>query len=327
MMTSDTKNDTAWFSIHLFYRHDLNRLLLKLVDPILQTWYRKGVITKHFFIRYWEEGQHIRLRVKLTGMMSEETIVETLATAYEDNFSGSEDHDEAFRMARVDYVQELSRYGGPSSIRLAEQAFEHSSITAMRVLKKYEPHWDNRVAVSIALQAHLLFIKASGESWEGVASCLDILWINHMVHSLNEAHSQNVQEEIHKTRALFEASYIQQQASIAYLCNTIWKQEHHDADDWRSQWSESARTISRAFDAVASARLLEEPQWLNELLAPPISKKLLLKWSIWSSYFHMTNNRLGIHPRDEPFIYYCLKNGISSLSNEDHAHSDRETTI
>ncbi len=73
--TSDTPADRApapdaptgsghWTAVHLFHQGDLDALLLDAVAPALDRLARTGDISGHFFLRYWEGGPHLRVRIR-----------------------------------------------------------------------------------------------------------------------------------------------------------------------------------------------------------------------------------------------------------------------
>jgi thiopeptide-type bacteriocin biosynthesis protein len=55
--------ESSWISAHAFYRDDLDRLVVDAVVPLVEKLTTDGVIGSWFFLRYWEGGTHIRLRV------------------------------------------------------------------------------------------------------------------------------------------------------------------------------------------------------------------------------------------------------------------------
>jgi hypothetical protein len=52
-----------WVSYHFFYHQPGDRLLLRLVLPLVRDLRRRGRISRFFFIRHGEGGPHIRLRL------------------------------------------------------------------------------------------------------------------------------------------------------------------------------------------------------------------------------------------------------------------------
>lgn len=311
-MREDSHSRNRWQSFHIFYKNDLNILLLNLIAPVLRHWYEQGSISNHFFIRYWEEGQHIRLRIKVSQMRNVDAIGD-LNRIYESNFR-SDFYDENFKIQVTDYVQELERYGGIHTIALAERAFEHSSTTVLDLLAQYEHCWNYGIAISLALQAHLLIVKELGNGVEDAISFLEFLSANYIVYSLPENGLHDVTGEVNRIKIFFQQAYLQQKDSIDYLCKKIWEGNHWDTQNWRYQWTVGMQKVRSEFNLISSTRRLENPKWLDEFPAFHGSVDLLSRWTVWSSFFHMTNNRFGIYLRDEAYLYYCLQRGLLALS-------------
>ena len=52
-----------WVSVHAFYHGDLDTLLLGGVAPLLAELRAGGLVERSFFLRYWDGGPHLRLRL------------------------------------------------------------------------------------------------------------------------------------------------------------------------------------------------------------------------------------------------------------------------
>ncbi|HHH49559.1 MAG TPA: hypothetical protein ENK52_01120, partial [Saprospiraceae bacterium] len=58
------KESFKWLAVHLFYNEPWEEFLAKAVKPYVDTLVQTGIAAQFFFIRYWERGPHIRLRIK-----------------------------------------------------------------------------------------------------------------------------------------------------------------------------------------------------------------------------------------------------------------------
>ena len=56
----------SWLSLHFFHHGDLDRLLVECVGPLVLALKREGAIAESFFLRYWNGGPHIRLRLAVS---------------------------------------------------------------------------------------------------------------------------------------------------------------------------------------------------------------------------------------------------------------------
>jgi hypothetical protein len=314
-MTDFNKPNQEWLSLHIFYKYDLDLLLLNVIDPVLCQWYNERLVSNHFFIRYWEGGQHIRLRIK-TGVHAMQKLTSELGKAYQDNFL-ARNHDPAFRIISSDYKLEVERFGGHESFFLKEELFQHSSILVTQILKMHKANWSYSLAVSYALQMHLLFLKAMGLNEPLAVQLLDFLFELYIKYALRSPHVGNLRQEIVKVNGFFESSYLRQAKEINFLCTTIWDQSISNQSDWRAQWSAGLNNMARRFDLLKVMEDLLNIDLENSLCPRRLPKEVLLQWFYLSPYFHLTNNRLGIHLRDESFIYFCLKQGLIAKANKE----------
>jgi hypothetical protein len=53
----------SWVSVHAFYHGDLDVLLLRGVRPLVEDLRRASLIDGFFFLRYWDGGPHLRVRL------------------------------------------------------------------------------------------------------------------------------------------------------------------------------------------------------------------------------------------------------------------------
>jgi thiopeptide-type bacteriocin biosynthesis protein len=57
-------DETGWLSAHAFYHGDLDALLTGAVAPLVGELAAADAIDGWFFLRYWEGGPHVRLRIR-----------------------------------------------------------------------------------------------------------------------------------------------------------------------------------------------------------------------------------------------------------------------
>lgn len=154
----------AWQATHIFYAANPRPLLTHCVRPLVEALEADGLLAGYFFINYWLEGPHVRLRVKPSSPAAEaevrrrtgEAVDAFLAerpalyevdsgflndfynTLFDIEFAGSERGrymDDEGRMnlrknnsrSAEPYEPEYGKYGGPAGIELAEWHFRHSS--------------------------------------------------------------------------------------------------------------------------------------------------------------------------------------------------------
>ena len=53
-----------WQAVHVFYGASPRPLLVECVRPLVDELTADGLLAGHFFINYWLEGPHVRLRLR-----------------------------------------------------------------------------------------------------------------------------------------------------------------------------------------------------------------------------------------------------------------------
>ena len=56
--------DVDWVSAHLYHGGDLDALVTGVVAPLVDETTTAGLVDGHFFLRYWDGGLHVRLRLR-----------------------------------------------------------------------------------------------------------------------------------------------------------------------------------------------------------------------------------------------------------------------
>src|SRR5688572_3809253 len=159
-MNDDT--DGEWQAIHIFYAAAPRPMLTDCVAPLVHDLRGRGLIERYFFINYWLEGPHVRLRLKPVNAAATAEVLRTAEEAIAGFLARRPalyemDSDyQAFsqRMFRLEYGEqewiaryghdgtapiqpnnsygmrqyepEYDKYGGPDGVALAEWHFEQS---------------------------------------------------------------------------------------------------------------------------------------------------------------------------------------------------------
>ena len=168
---------TRWVSAHLFYQGDLDVLLLELVDPLLHELRAEGLAEHAFFLRYWDGGPHLRLRLlPCPGAVAADVAdVAGRVTARSDDFFTRRPAPDLVRadeyrssaraigawegVAPVEhmypnnsvqflpYRPEHGRYGRGPALAAVEEHFAESSRLAMEVLRAGRTRQQRETAV------------------------------------------------------------------------------------------------------------------------------------------------------------------------------------
>lgn len=144
-----------WRALHIFYYDHHDELLYNGIFPII----KKYKIKKFFFIRYWEQGPHIRLRINMDDNVLFEKIkkdIENYISLHRSEVVLSEKHyanisgvyakkekiDNIASCAfipnnvvcEMEYVPETVKYHGDRGVAIAEEEFCFSSLLALNVI-------------------------------------------------------------------------------------------------------------------------------------------------------------------------------------------------
>jgi len=153
---------TGWVSAHLFYQGDLDRLLVELIAPLAAELVSAGLADRYFFLRYWDGGPHVRLRLAAPAAAREQVrarVASGAASFFRERPSRDVVDDagylaDAARLARAErmrryarrpypnnslafipYRPEYERYGRAAAMRAVERHFVESSAIAMSLLR------------------------------------------------------------------------------------------------------------------------------------------------------------------------------------------------
>ncbi|WBB77308.1 hypothetical protein O7606_13460 [Micromonospora sp. WMMD882] len=301
----------VWLSCHVFYHDDADRLLTELLLPMLTELRQRGLTRRQFYLRHWERGPHVRVRVQTLPAHRAEAREEIgrRVTGYLAKHPGSTDTDPgrlttALRRLNelengtdaavsdaeppnslrwIDYRPELAKYGGPQGVAVAEDVFDTSTRLAGEVVQRVG---QGRVRLGVALQFLLLAARALG---------------------LTEAQ-----------RTVFFRHYHER-----------WRPYVPDAaliDAWAHQYAAQRDTYRRMLDDLADGRPLGRGlgrRW-EDLITEAVGRlrPLVERREVWpaevepaappfvalaalvSQYLHTTNNRMNVRPQGECFVAY-----------------------
>jgi hypothetical protein len=170
--------EPTWLSAHVIHHGDHNRLLTDGISPLLAGLSREGVAGESFFLRYWDGGPHIRLRIRPERQGDAPAVEERIRVHLTDYLRA---HPSPARMSQqeydlvapelaaaekmsgftrrlypcdsvvfVPYRREYDRYGHGASMAAAERHFTESSALALALLNT-RPAQDTVISVACSL--------------------------------------------------------------------------------------------------------------------------------------------------------------------------------
>ena len=323
-----------WTSFHLYYAEPWEALLSNFLKPWVDKHLEENEL--FFFIRYWEKGPHIRFRMaaepnRLKGLSNElksafehyvlENPSERMLDAFqpEDREFIAKEWYPNNSIQAIAYDPEVSRYGGVYGLAISEKHFQHSSQYALEAFAEDE-EWDYNAAFAAALQAHVLMCKAFGMSAEDMQRFFYVVCMSWYPRA-SRVHWEALTQEEQKARKeeIFDA-YMQQYQSQEENIKPYVLELFHSSDvelqegieTYAFSWYQSSQEIAAELERTFNQGLLEDPGWIKSILGNELPEHQKAIWAIYSSYVHMTNNRLGLDNSDEGFLAYVIMNCFKS---------------
>ena len=296
------RRENTWVSCYIYTDVELNDVINKLVRSIVEELKERKEIESFFFIRYWEDGPHLRLRLK----SNEDTSIYSIRSCIQDRVSDYfRSNKNTYRLEFNKYIRETDRYGGDDSMLLSENQFQQSSEYLLSTLSTNE-NWSYSIGIGEALKLHLILISSffNGDKDE-VLDFLNFYINNWLPHSVKKVDDQVTKTEIDKLFNFYEKSYNKQKETLKQIVDILLNDKYKDPDliKWRA-YSENLR--ADVFKLIEKD-MMHKPSWINYGSSSSITIKNQILWPWLDSLIHMTNNRLGIHLRDEAFIGFLMK--------------------
>ncbi|MEU3915478.1 thiopeptide-type bacteriocin biosynthesis protein [Streptomyces sp. NPDC029721] len=271
----------AWHSHHVFLHsatEDTDAFLIREAAPLLDGLVAAGEADRWFFIRYPEDGPHVRVRVRGLTPAAAAGLPGELARAAKEVPSVPGPWASAHGEVRaVPYRPETDRYGGPRALPLAEEVFADSSRVVVEVLRELAAGGGSAARLTHAADlahttvhalgldrltaARWLRRHAAGWRWVTEVELLPGASVHARVNSVYAAQRSGLQRRAQDLRE---------------------RRAQGTAAPWLGHWERRVR----ATDARLRAGL--DPDAAPDATA----------W-IWSSQLHMLFNRLGVTPDEE----------------------------
>jgi hypothetical protein len=328
-----------WQAHHIFYTAQSRPVLTECVGPLVRRLRERGLIHRYFFINYWLEGPHVRLRFQPTNQQVADTVlIETeLAVTeflkrrpalysvqadffvdmqntlldleftpqekekYLDSKGGMRQRDNN-TFSREEYVPEYAKYGGGVGVELAEWHFEKSSDLVIEADSSMNVHVRS---VQLGLAGQLMIVFAS-------AFLQDNVRIHDYLVRYHEFWKRGFESTAFIREMEYEKAGRNVGASILERFEIIdGARREGDLDrlpPMLASWMAHCLELRSRIVELADARELLFPDWeTGELVAadPDRAVETLL-----FPYMHMTNNRLQVTLGDEAYLAYVLAQAL-----------------
>lgn len=328
-------SQSSWLSLHVHYNSDPHWLLKDGVAPAIRELQERDLVSQYFFIRYWEQGPHVRLRLRTCGEKQDqsrelaESIIgeylyrrpsvfrfptphmpasfsrlfiaeygeQELLRKYGD--SGQIPFAENNHIAQVPYAPEYQRYGGEHGVAIAERHFEVSSDHVLRCLSMENGH-DFRVILGRGYRLMLYTCLALLPSRSEQLHFLDSYqqhW-NGLIGSLSDVVGLQFDRKYKASKPALDRS--------TTACIEL-AEDLNDGRPEEREWFAHAQSLRRELKDAFARGDLRTPDGIDTI-------ERAIHYLI-PAYVHMTNNRLGISIADEVYMAYIMRRSLSDYAN------------
>ncbi|MDG4832114.1 thiopeptide-type bacteriocin biosynthesis protein [Solwaraspora sp. WMMD1047] len=332
---------TGWISLHIYYASNSDPMLLRCVGPLVADLRDRGLLRRWFFIRYWLEGPHVRLRllpadesaaeeVRLAAQEAIGAFLKNRPALYDASTAGAGDVYRQLYIAEYGeqrwdetygasggmpfqpnnsvrgeaYEPEYDRYGGPAGVELAERHFEVSSNLVLRLLETTNAHVSSvRLGSSAQLAAALCYaFLGTDERVARFFTDYRRFWENLHQESSDVYHSRFDEG--------FERVATGLRGHLARLRDAVRDPDRARLTALERGWVRHALALREEVVGLAASGALvfhrrseDAPTTVTD---PDIAFTVLL-----SSYVHMTNNRIGTSILDEIYLSYLMVRALT----------------
>ncbi|MEU2791146.1 lantibiotic dehydratase C-terminal domain-containing protein [Streptomyces sp. NPDC007100] len=322
-----TVEGSDWVSAHVFYDTDQDALLTGCVRPLVAKLTADGLVQRHFFLRYWEGGPHVRLRL-LPARTADRAEVERLVAEQIRSFltrTPSPDVVDRSRFAEVSeglaslegrpddqrqeevrpnntldfppYEREHSDFGYGPAIAAVERHFQESSELALSVVD---------TGATVEQRAMLAFDLVVGV----FALCDEVRerWALHGGPPLPFGSGPEAAD--------VEPRYRAQRAQLQERARRTWRlATRPEGPDHRAYWLASLRRLRHELHALEDAGAFANEWPASPLAAPlelaatahPATSLVLLRSG------HLINNRLGLTLWQESQVRFLVGRVLAEL--------------
>lgn len=325
-----------WQSLHVFYAASPRPLLLDCVRPLVDELTRDGLLSGYFFINYWLQGLHVRLRLKpssaaANGEVRDRALAAVqrflttrpalyevkagfLADLYNTLFELEYPQEQREKLLGPDgrmllrdnnsvsmepYEPEYGKYGGPAGVALAEWHFQRSSDLVVEALRTMNLHVRT---VLLGTAAQLMMVMS--------ASFLDD--DEELAHFLERYHAfwdGAFSGTDFTARKGYDRAYEDMGAELGRRFTAVRAAIARGAEEelpaFLRGWALHCRDLAGRVRRLAADGELVFRRWSGGEEFGITDERHALAM-LMSPYMHMTNNRLSVTIRDEAFLAYVL---------------------
>ncbi len=299
----------TWLSAHLhflgeIYGEEGDRVITEVVDPFVARALDAQWITAYFFVRFRQNGGHIRLRLRGGARVLGRTVRRALLLHVQTVWPWPVSPDDAAAVVRwVPYTPELDRYGGDAAIAVAEACFESSSRLAFALTRKLESGV-RPLRLGKALLAMLLLIHAFYPERVAAVRFSQVYGIRNLRAFAREEGAAV------RWREAFDSGFESQASALRQVVASVWKSLSARApllgelDRFRRELA----LIRGQLESLSAAGSI----WAHNAVAADAGQAF--SWVV-PSYVHMMNNRVGVSIPEEAYLAHLIARSLQVHAN------------
>jgi hypothetical protein len=333
---ADTEAAGEWLALHVFYAANPRPMMVNCIRPLVAKLTADGLLAGHFFINYWLEGPHVRLRLRPaspahTAQVRQRTEAAIaaflrarpalyqvrpgfLSDFYNTLFDLEYPESDRAHFEGADgrmnirpnntysvepYEPEYGKYGGPAGVELAEWHFQASSDLVIEAISSMNLHLRT---VLLGTSAQLMMVMATCflPDRDELIDYLDRyyqFW-HRAFHGTSFIGSEEYESVFTEVGSPLGARF-------AEIRDSIGTGRLDRLPTFLRGWAEHSLDLKERARELAVGGGLVFRTW-DGLRDETITDPAQALTKLLSPYLHMTNNRLHVTIRDEAYLTYVL---------------------
>jgi hypothetical protein len=321
------KATATWLTVCLHYNEPWEVFLAKAVKPYVDVVMQTGVAENWFFLRCWERGPHIRLYFKGNPFVLENMLKPNLKEHFLTYFESRPSfliepvyppgYPAAARWLPNNSVHfpDTEKTDLPAELidwKWCEKQFEASSNLVLKHLKDQSARWTQNEMMSVAIKLNLSQLYAMGLTQQETARFLQALFEIWRKKSLDTEATANNQKANASVLTSFQKIFDLQKKDIVPYQTALWElfKNYQRLDDglFIDWFHINASTGLDLSLAIEQGRLPFHN--LLSISNLPGGREQETLWSYFAEMVFQTNNRLGIHHKNEGYLFYAMERGM-----------------
>jgi hypothetical protein len=328
-------DESSWLSVHLYYHGDLDRLLVDVVHPLVTEFADRGLAEEWFFVRYWEGGKHLRLRVRPLrpgGRGELADLISAHGVRFFDRYPSVDvmRQEDYTRVARrlaageqrpsyveqlhannsvdfVPYRRELDRYGDENSMCEIERHFCESSVLVLSLVRAGASAGHKATAGYAAILLSWFCAEPDPDVLTGWTSGLFASWERATIAAGSDVDSAQFDERYQRQRA----SLLTTAHRLAVLSDRLAQSAPNGN---LTEWATSIARLRDSLVALISEGRSALPDRGWAMGEPSSMRTRILP--VLDICAHLFCNRLGISASEERYLRYLAGRVLVELAEE-----------